>query len=63
MVVIDLKTSTIVKKKDKLVRKLKKRFEVDIGETGTTKEGEEVGDDKEEDDNEKEEDELKKGPL
>ena len=61
MVVTDFKTTTTVKKKDKLVRKLKKRFGENIGEAGT--EGEEVSDDKEEDDSVKEEDELEQGPL
>ena len=36
-VVTDLKTASAVKRKDKLVKKLKKKFGVDLGETGTTK--------------------------
>ena len=50
--VIYLKKTTSVKKKDKLVRKLKKMFGANIGEAGTIEE-EDVGDE-EEDDSEKE---------
>ena len=59
--VIDLKTASAVKRKDKLVKKLKKKFGVDLGEEGTTEEAEEINDNKEEDD--KDEDEPEKGPL
>ena len=60
-VVIDLKIATTVKKKDKLIKKLKKRFGADIGEARTAEE-EEAGDE-EEDDSEKEEEEPEQGPL
>ena len=62
-VVTDLKTTSAVKRKDKLVKKLKRKFGADIGEIGTTEEAEEISDDDEEDDNEKEEDETEQGPL
>ena len=62
-VVIDLKTTTAIKKKDKLIKKLKKKFGANIGETSTTEEAEEISDDEEDDDNEKDENELEKGPL
>ena len=48
------------KRKDKLVKKLKKKFGVDLGEEGTTEEAEEISDDEDE---EKGEDELEQGPL
>ena len=62
-VVTDLKIARVIKRKDKLVKKLKKKFGADIGETGTAEEVEEMSDDEEEDDNEKEEDEPEQGPL
>ena len=57
-VVTDLKMTTAVKKKDKLIKKMKTRFGVEV--VGRTEE-EEV--DEEEDDSENEEDEPKKEPL
>lgn len=59
-VVTDLKTTIVVKKKDKFIKKIKKRFGVE--EVGTTEEEEA---DEEEDGNENKEDEplkLKQGP-
>ena len=44
-VVIDLKTTSATRRKDKLVKKLKKRFGADLGEEGTTEEAEETSDD------------------
>ena len=35
---IDLKITSVVKRKDKLVKKLKKKFGADLGEIGTTEE-------------------------
>ena len=53
-----MKTTTIVKKKDKLIKKIKKRFGV---EATSTIEEEEA--DEEEDESDNEEDEPKQGPL
>ena len=44
-VVRDLKTASATKRKDKLVKKLKMKFGVDLGEVGTTEEAEEISDD------------------
>ena len=52
-VVTDLKTSSIVKKKEKMVKKIKKKFGVE--ETSVASEAEETGDDEEEGYEEKEE--------
>ena len=57
-VVTDLKASTVVKKKDKLIKKIKKIFGVEA--TGTTEEEEA---NEEEDQSENEEDEPRQGPL
>ena len=57
-VVTNLKIATIVKKKDKLIKKIKKRFGVEV--VGTEEE-EEVGE--EDYDSENEEDEPRQGPL
>ena len=54
--VIDLKTTSAVKRKDKVVKKPKKNFGVDLGEIGTIEEVEEISD-------HEEEDEPEKGPL
>lgn len=55
-VVTELKTTIVVKKKDKLVKKIKKKFGVE--ETSEIGEVEEISEDEEED-----EDELEQGPL
>ena len=60
-VVIDLKKASAVKRKDKIVKKLKKKFGEDLGEEGTIEEAEEISDNEEGDD--KDEDELEQGPL
>ena len=54
-VVIDLKTTIEVKKKEKLVKRKKKKFGVE--ETSATGEEDEISDDEEEGDDEKDEDE------
>ena len=36
-VVTNLKIASVIKRKDKLVKKLKKKFGADLGEVGTTK--------------------------
>ena len=59
-VVTNLKTASVIKRKDKLVKKLKKKFGADLGEVGTTEEAKEISDDEDED---KGEDELEQGPL
>ena len=51
--VADLKTTRVIKRKYKLVKKLKKKFGADLVETGTTKEVKEISDDEEEDDKDK----------
>ena len=56
-VVIDLKTTSIVKKKEKMVKRIKKKFGVE--ETSTIGEVEDIIDDEEEGDEEKEGDEPK----
>ena len=55
-----MKTATAVKKKDKLIKKLKKRFGTDFESTGTIAEEEEAD---EEDESENEEDDPRQGPL
>ena len=60
-VVTDLKTTSVVKKKEKMVKKFKKKFGVE--ESNTKSEAKETSDDEEEGDEEKEEDEPKQGPL
>ena len=57
-VVTDLKTTSAVKKKEKMVKKIKKKFGVE--ETGTAGEAEEISDDEEEGDEEKEEEDEPK---
>ena len=56
-VVTDLKTATAIKKKEKMVKKIKKKFGVE--ETSAAGEAEEISDDEEEGDEEKEEGEPK----
>ena len=56
-VAIDLKTAIAVQKKDRIVKKIKKKFEVEG--TSAAGEAEEISDDEEEGDKEKEEDETK----
>ena len=55
-VVTDLKIATIVKKKEKLMKKIKKKFGVEA--TSTIREAEEISNDEEEGDDEKDKDEL-----
>lgn len=62
-VVTYLKKTTVVKKKDKLVKKIKKKFGTDIGEIGIAEEADEISDDKEEDDNEGDEPEQESQKL
>ena len=59
-VVTDLKTTSATKRNDKLVKKLKNKFRVDLGEAGTIEEAEETSDD--DGDEDKGEDELDQGP-
>ena len=47
-VVTDLKTTTVMKKKDKMIRKIKKRFGADIEEASTTTEEEEADEEEDE---------------
>ena len=60
-VVMDLKTTSVIKRKDKLVKKLKKKFGADLGEEGRVEGSKEISDDEEDD--EKGEDEPEQGPL
>ena len=54
-VVTDLKTTSAMKRKDKLVKRIKKKFGAEIGEQGIAEEVEDISDDEEDD--EKDEDE------
>ena len=60
-VVTDLKIASVIKRKDKLVKKLKKKFGADLGEAGTVEEAKETSDD--DGDEDKGEDEPIKGLL
>ena len=58
--VTDLKTASVIKRKDKLVKKLKKKFGADLGEEGIVEGAKEICEDEEDDQGE---DEIEKGPL
>ena len=60
-VVIDRKAASATKRKDKLVKKLKKKFGVDLGEARIVEEVNEISDDDGNEDNG--EDEPEQGPL
>ena len=60
-VITYLKIASAVKRKDKIVKRLKKTFGADLGEEGTAEEDKEISDNEEEDD--KDEDEPEQGPL
>ena len=62
-VVTNLKIASAVKRNAKIVKKLKKKFGIDIGEVGTTEEAKEISDDEEDDENEKGDYEPEQGPL
>ena len=48
-VVTNLKITSVIKRKDKLLKKLKKKFGADLGEVGTIEEFDEINDDEEDD--------------
>ena len=54
-VVIDLKKVSAMKRKEKLVKKIKKKFGAKIGEEGIAEEAKEISDDGEEDEKDKDE--------